>query len=73
MYESGLNVYALAQTPGPDLGYHDAAMESQVFISSENSCMCTSLRASRSRPGLGTGRAGWLMGLIGSSEPLALY
>jgi hypothetical protein len=47
-----------AAIPGPDLGYQDAAMESQAFISSENSCMCTSRRASRSRPGLGTGRAG---------------
>ena len=42
--------YSLAQTPGPDLACQDAAMESQAFISSENSRMCISRRA----------RAGWL-------------
>jgi len=50
MYESGLNVYALAQTPGPDLAWQDAVMESEAFRSSENSCISTSRRA----------RAGWL-------------
>ncbi|RLB24979.1 MAG: hypothetical protein DRG66_08485, partial [Deltaproteobacteria bacterium] len=44
--------------PGPDLACQDAAMESQAFITSENNCISTSRRASRSRPGLGTGRAG---------------
>ncbi len=48
----------LAQTPGPDLVCQDAVMESEAFISSENSCISTSRRTSRSRPGLGTGRAG---------------
>ena len=43
------DVKSLAQTPGPDLACEDAVMESQAFISSENSCMCISRRA----------RAGW--------------
>ena len=42
-----INREPLAQTPGPDLACQDAAMESQVFISSENSCMCISRRALR--------------------------
>jgi len=42
----------LAQTPGPDLAYQDAVMESEAFISSENSCISTSRRT----------RAGWLIG-----------
>jgi len=47
--------YSLAQTPGPDLACQDAVMESEVFISSENSCISTSPRT----------RAGGLKGLIG--------
>jgi len=39
----------LAQTPGPDLVYQDAAMETEAFIISENSCISTSRRT----------RAGW--------------
>ncbi len=35
--------------PGPDLACQDAVMESEAFISSENSCISTSRRA----------RAGW--------------
>jgi hypothetical protein len=42
-------VFALAQTPGPDLAWQDAAMENQAFISNENNCISTSRRA----------RAGW--------------
>jgi len=49
---------SLAQTPGPDLAWQDAVMQSEAFIISENSCIPTSRRASRSRLGLGTGRAG---------------
>jgi hypothetical protein len=49
MYESGLYLYPLAQTPGPDLAWQDAVMQSEAFIISENSCMLTSRRA----------RAGW--------------
>ena len=37
--------------PGPDLACQDAVMESEAFISSENSCISTSPRT----------RAGWLM------------
>jgi len=40
----------LAQTPGPDLACQDAVMESEAFISSENSCISTSRRT----------RGGWL-------------
>ncbi len=40
----------LAQTPGPDLACQYAVMESEAFISSENSCICTSRRT----------RADWL-------------
>jgi len=40
---------ALAQTPGPDLAWQDAVMQSEAFIMSENSCISTSRRA----------RAGW--------------
>jgi len=36
--------------PGPDLACQDAVMESEAFISSENSCISTSRRT----------RAGWL-------------
>jgi len=43
---------ALAQTPGPALAWQDAVMQSEAFISSENSCICTSRRT----------RAGWLAG-----------
>ncbi len=57
-------INVLAQTPGPDLACQDAAMESQTFISSENSCISTSRRDSRSRPGLGTGRAGLVAELL---------
>ena len=39
----------LAQTPGPDLACQDAVMESEAFISSEDSWISTSRRA----------RAGW--------------
>jgi len=42
----------LAQTPGPDLAWQDAVMESEAFIISENSCISTSRRT----------RAGWLPG-----------
>jgi len=42
-------VMPLAQTPGPDLAYQDAVMESEAFISSEDSWISTSRRA----------RAGW--------------
>jgi hypothetical protein len=45
MYESGLYLYSLAQTPGPDLACQDAVMESEAFISSETSCISTSRRA----------------------------
>ena len=40
---------SLAQTPGPDLAWQDAVMQSEAFIVSENSCIPTSRRA----------RAGW--------------
>ena len=36
---------SLAQTPGPDLAWQDAAMENQAFISNENNCISTSRRA----------------------------
>jgi len=36
---------ALAQTPGPDLAWQDAVMQSEAFIISENSCISTSHRA----------------------------
>ncbi len=49
MYESGLYLYSLAQTPGPDLACQDAVMESEAFLSSENTCISTFRRA----------RAGW--------------
>jgi len=39
----------LAQTPGPDLAWQDAVMESEAFISNENSYISTSRRT----------RAGW--------------
>ena len=39
----------LAQTPGPDLAWQDAVMESEAFIISENICIPTSRRT----------RAGW--------------
>jgi len=50
----------LAQTPGPDLAWQDTVMESEAFISGENSCIPTSLRTLR---GVGStsrrpGRAG---------------
>ncbi len=45
--------HSLAQTPGPDLACQDMVMESEAFISSENSCIFTSRRT----------RAGWLAGL----------
>ena len=35
----------LAQTPGPDLAWQDAVMQSEAFIISENSCIPTSRRA----------------------------
>jgi hypothetical protein len=41
---------SLAQTPGPDLAWQEAVMQSEAFIISENSCIPTSRRA----------RAGWL-------------
>ncbi len=44
-------IMPLAQTPGPDLACQDAVIESEAFISSENSCISTSRRT----------RAGWLM------------
>ena len=37
--------HSLAQTPGPDLACQDMVMESEAFISSENSCISTSRRA----------------------------
>jgi len=42
-------VMPLAQTPGPDLACQDAVMESEAFVSSEDSWISTSRRA----------RAGW--------------
>ena len=48
----------LTSNPGPDLAWQGAVMQSEASISSENTCISTSRRASRSRPGLGTGRAG---------------
>jgi len=46
--------------PGPDLACQDAVMESESFISSENSCISTSRRT----------RAGWFcrVGVHSSSE-----
>ncbi len=35
---------ALAQTPGPDLAWQDAVMQSEAFIISVNSCIPTSRR-----------------------------
>ena len=40
---------SLAQTPGPDLACQDAVMESETFVSSEDSWISTCRRA----------RAGW--------------
>ena len=37
-------IKTLAQTPGPDLVFQDTVMESQEFISSENSCISASRR-----------------------------
>jgi len=37
--------YSLAQTPGPDLACQDAVMESEAFVSSEDSWISTSRRA----------------------------
>ncbi len=50
--EAGSSTFqnSLAQTPGPDLAWQDAVMESEAFIISENSYISTSRRA----------RAGWL-------------
>ena len=36
---------ALAQTPGPDLAWQDAVIESEAFINSENSYISKSRRA----------------------------
>ena len=42
--DDGGQVFALAQTPGPDLACQDAVMENEAFISSESSCISTSRR-----------------------------
>ena len=45
--EAGSSTFqnSLAQTPGPDLAWQDAVMESEAFIISENSYISTSRRA----------------------------
>ncbi len=40
-----LGAEQLAQTPGPDLAWQHAVMQSEAFIISENSCIPTSRRA----------------------------
>jgi hypothetical protein len=47
-----LGAEQMAQTPGPDLAWQHAVMQSEAFIISENSCIPTSRRA----------RAGWHAG-----------
>jgi hypothetical protein len=42
-----MGIFFLDYAPGPDLAYQDAVMESEAFITSENSCISKSLRALR--------------------------
>jgi len=47
-----------SKIPGPDLAHQDDMMEKEVWEASKSNGISNSTRASRSRPGLGTGRAG---------------
>ena len=50
--------YSKSEIPGPDLADQDDVMEKEVWEASKSNGISKSTRASRSRPGLGTGRAG---------------
>ena len=42
---AGYGYLFFGYAPGPDLAYQDAVMESEAFITSENSCISKSRRA----------------------------